>query len=124
MARMFRTKIQLFGAVALTALLALHAADARAAIWPSATRRAERELSSSDAAARQAAVAALSDLPRAAARRLLLRALDDVDAQVQSSALELLLRLETPHVTERVVPWLSGSDKRLRLSAALALAVA
>jgi HEAT repeat protein len=87
-------------------------------------RRAERDLGSSDATVRQAAVAALSELPRAAARRLLLRALDDVDAQVASSALELLLRLETPNVTERVVPWLSGSDKRLRLSAALALAVA
>ena len=124
MARMLRKKAPFLGPVVLGALLALSGADARAAIWPSATRRAERELSSSEAATRQAAVAALSDLPRAAARRLLLRALDDVDAQVQSSALELLLRLETPQVTERVVPWLSGSDKRLRLSAALALAVA
>lgn len=121
---MQRRKAPSFGLVALASLLALSVADARAAIWPSATRRAERELSSSDASARQAAVAGLSDLPRASARRLLLRALDDVDAQVQSSALELLLRLETPQVTERVVPWLSGSDKRLRLSAALALAVA
>ena len=69
-------------------------------------------------------MASLSELPRAAARRLLLRALDDSDAQVASSALELLLRLETPNVTERVVPWLSDTDKRLRLSAALALAVA
>ncbi len=124
MARMLRTKAQFFRGVVLTSLLALSSANARAAIWPSAVRRAERDLSQSDAAARLAAVAALSELPRAAARRLLLRALDDVDAQVQSSALELLLRLETPHVTESVVPWLSGSDKRLRLSAALALAVA
>jgi HEAT repeat protein len=96
---------------------------ARAAIWPSAVRRAEQDLSATDPSARLAAVAALAELPRAAARRLLLRALDDSDSQVQSSALELLLRLETPNVTERVVPWLSGSDKRLRLSAALALAV-
>jgi cellulose synthase operon protein C len=124
MARMPRKKAPFLGPVVLGALLALSGTDGRAAIWPSATRRAERELSSSDVAARQAAVAALSDLPRASARRLLLRALDDVDPQVQSSALELLLRLETPNVTERVVPWLSGSDKRLRLSAALALAVA
>ena len=69
-------------------------------------------------------MARLAELPRVAARRLLLKALDDVDGQVASSALELLLRLETPNITERVVPWLSGSDKRLRLSAALALAVA
>ncbi|MES1183837.1 MAG: HEAT repeat domain-containing protein [Myxococcales bacterium] len=120
---MLRRKSPFLGFV-LGALLALSGSDARAAIWPSATRRAERELASSDVAARQAAVASLSELPRAAARRLLLRALDDTDAQVASSALELLLRLETPNVTERVVPWLSGSDKRLRLSAALALAVA
>ena len=121
---MFRTKAPFLGSVVLAALFGLATLDARAAIWPSATRRAERELSSSDVAARQVAVAALSELPRASARRLLLRALDDVDPQVASSALELLLRLETPNVTERVVPWLSGSDKRLRLSAALALAVA
>lgn len=73
---------------------------------------------------RLAAVARVAELPRAAARRLLLRALDDTDPQVQSAALELLLRLETPNVTDRVVPWLSGAEKRLRLSAALALAVA
>lgn len=96
----------------------------QAAIWPSAVRRAEQDLSATEPSARLAAVAALAELPRSAARRLLLRALDDTDSQVQSSALELLLRLETPRVTERVVPWLSGSDKRLRLSAALALAVA
>jgi cellulose synthase operon protein C len=124
MARMLRTKAPFLGGVVLATLCALLVADARAAIWPSATRRAERELSSSDVAVRQSAVASLSELPRASARRLLLRALDDVDPQVASSALELLLRLETPNVTERVVPWLSGSDKRLRLSAALALAVA
>lgn len=116
---MFRIHWLLLGAVLL-----LDTAPAPAAIWPSATRRAERELSSSEPAARQAAVATLADLPRASARRLLLRALEDTDSQVASSALELLLRLETPNVTERVVPWLSGSDKRLRLSAALALGVA
>jgi HEAT repeat protein len=94
------------------------------AIWPSAVARAEAELGASDPSARQAAVVRLADLPRASARRLLLRALDDADPQVASSALELLLRLETPNVTDRVVPWLSGSDKRLRLAAALSLAVA
>jgi HEAT repeat protein len=123
MARMRRARSLWFGS-ALLALGVLDSLTARGAIWPSATRRAERELTSSEAAARQAAVASLAELPRASARRLLLRALEDTDSQVQSSALELLLRLETPDVTERVVPWLSGSDKRLRLAAALALAVA
>src|SRR3982751_1064014 len=121
MARMLRTKAPFIGFIILAASCVLGATSPDPAIWPSATRRAERELSSSDVAARQAAVASLSELPRASARGLLLRALDDVDPQVASSALELLLRLETPNVTERVVPWLSGSDKRLRLSAALAL---
>jgi HEAT repeat protein len=124
MALMLRRQAQLLGCGLLFALSALSFGEARAAIWPSAVRRAERDLAAADATTRQAAVAALSELPRAAARRLLLRALDDLDPQVASSALELLLRLETPNVTERVVPWLSGSDKRLRLSAALALAVA
>jgi cellulose synthase operon protein C len=123
MARMRRARSLWFGS-ALLALAVLNSSTARGAIWPSATRRAERELGSSEAAARQAAVASLAELPRASARRLLLLALEDTDSQVQSSALELLLRLETPDVTERVVPWLSGPDKRLRLSAALALAVA
>lgn len=111
-------------AIGLCASGALESKPALAGIWPSAVRRAEQDLAATDASARLAAVSALAELPRAAARRLLLRALDDVDSQVQSAALELLLRLETPNVTERVVPWLSGSDKRLRLSAALALAVA
>lgn len=123
MPRMRRARSLWFGGV-LLALGVLGPVTARGAIWPSATRRAERELGSSEAAARQAAVATLAELPRASARRLLLRALEDTDSVVQSAALELLLRLETPDVTERVVPWLSGSDKRLRLSAALALAVA
>jgi HEAT repeat protein len=112
-----------FRRVLLGTVLLLQAAGASAAIWPSATRRAEHELQASEPAARLAAVASLAELPRTSARRLLLRALEDSDSQVQSSALELLLRLETPGVTERVVPWLSGSDKRLRLSAALALGV-
>ena len=121
---MFRKRPQrLGGALLFLAVCAWCGRDARAAIWPSAVTRAERELASSDVGARLAAVTALADLPRASARRLLLRALDDTDAQVQSAALELLLRLETPSVTARVLPWLSGSDKRLRLSAALALAV-
>jgi len=124
MARMLRRPAKLIGCGVVLALGALTIGQARAAIWPSSVRRAERDLSATDPSTRQAAVAALAELPRAAARRLLLRALDDVDAQVASASLELLLRLETPNVTERVVPWLSGSDKRLRLSAALALAVA
>ncbi len=115
-------KLAVAGGV-LVSLLAL-SGQGRAAIWPSAAARAEAELGSSDVGARLAAVAKLAELPRASARRLLLRALDDTEPQVASSALELLLRLETPNVTERVVPWLSGSDKRLRLSAALSLAVA
>src|SRR5260221_4432486 len=98
MPRMLRTKAELVGCGVLAAFLTWSSGDARAAIWPSAMRRAERELASSDAGTRAAAVVALSQLPRAAARRLLLRALDDVDAQVASSALELLLRLQTPNV--------------------------
>jgi HEAT repeat protein len=121
---MLRTKAQRFGCSVLLAASLGGSAPARAAIWPSAVARAERDLGASDASVRLAAVDAVSELPRAAARRLLLRALDDADPQVASSALELLLRLETPNVTERVVPWLSGVEKRLRLSAALALAVA
>ena len=56
------------------------AGRAQAAIWPSAVRRAEQDLSASDAGARLTAVAGLAELPRAAARRLLLRALDDSDS--------------------------------------------
>lgn len=121
---MLRTKARRFGAWLVIALPLGASAPAAGAIWPSAVARAEREFASSEASARLAAVSGLAELPRAPARRLLLRALDDTDSQVQSAALELLLRLETPRVTERVVPWLSGSDKRLRLSAALALGVA
>ncbi len=104
--------------------LALGSQSAVAAIWPSAARRLEAGLTSGDASVRLSAVTRLGELPRATARRLLSRALDDVDSGVASAALELSLRLETPQVTERVVHWLSGPDKKLRLSAALALAQA
>jgi len=121
---MLRTHAQRLGCSVSLALVLLSGAGARAAIWPSAVARAERDLAASEVTVRLAAVEAATELPRAAARRVLLRALDDADPQVASSALELLLRLETRNVTERVVPWLSGPEKRLRLSAALALAVA
>jgi HEAT repeat protein len=121
---MLRTKAQSFGCSVSLSILLLSGASSQAAIWPSAVARTERDLAASEVTVRLSAVAAATELPRAAARRLLLRALDDADPQVASSALELLLRLETQNVTERVVPWLSGPEKRLRLSAALALAVA
>src|SRR5262245_14773522 len=118
---MVRKKARWLGPPVLLTVSLLMARVGDAAIWPSAVARAERELASSEGPVRLAAAAKLAELPRAAARRLLRRALDATEPPVQSAALELLLRLETPGVTERVVPWLSGSEKRLRLSAALAL---
>ncbi len=103
---------------ALTACLLLSASSAGAFVWPNAAERVEKELGSSDVGARRKAAQRLGQLPESVARRLVLVALEDPDAEVRLSASGVALELHVAAAGERVVSWLSDPDRRVRLAAA------
>jgi len=106
---------------ALIVLLLAGAAPARAALWPSAVLRIERDLHSQDVEARRRAAQSLRDLPNSSGARLASAALDDADVGVRLTALDACLSFGLPGLGERLVPWLSDGERRLRLAAAVAL---
>lgn len=94
---------------------------ASAALWPSTALRVERELRSSDLEVRRRAAQSLRDLPPSSGARLCRAALDDADVPVRLSALDACLAFGVPGLGDRLVPWLSDAERRLRLAAAEAL---
>ncbi len=64
---------------ALVVLLLASVVPAKAALWPSAVLRVERDLHSSDVELRRRAAQSLRDLPKASGARLASAALDDAD---------------------------------------------
>ena len=106
---------------ALIVLLLTGAVPGRAALWPSAVLRVERELHSPDVEARRRAAQSLRDLPKSSGARLASAALDDADVGVRLTALDACLSFGLPALGERLVPWLSDGERRLRLAAAVAL---
>jgi HEAT repeat protein len=102
-------------------LLLLPAGASSASIWPSAERRAERELSDPDVRVRRRAARALGELPRSAGRRLALAALGDTDAEVRVAAVENAVALGAPELGARLSSWLTDPETRIRLAAAEAL---
>src|SRR5262245_31779536 len=96
-------------------------AASHASVWPSAAERLEKELKAPDVDQRRQAAGRLLTLPEATARRLAGVALDDPDVEVRLSAAQAAVALDLPNLGERVVPWLSDGERRLRLSAAEAL---
>jgi len=107
--------------LALIVLLLVSGAPANAALWPSAALRIERDLHSQDVDVRRRAALALRDLPKASGARLASAALDDSDVSVRLTALDACLSFNLPALGDRLVPWLSDSERRLRLAAAVAL---
>jgi cellulose synthase operon protein C len=107
----------------LALALCLLTDGARAFVWPNAVERIEKQLHSSDPAARREAAAQLGELPVAVARRLIPAALDDPEDEVRLAAAEAAVALRLPGVSERVIPWLSATDRRMRLAAAELLAL-
>ena len=107
--------------LALIVLLLGSGAPANAALWPSAALRIERDLHSQDVDVRRRAALALRDLPKASGARLASAALDDSDVSVRLTALDACLSFNLPALGDRLVPWLSDSERRLRLAAAVAL---
>ena len=105
----------------LIALLVAASAPAKAALWPSAVVRVERELHSPDMELRRRAAQSLRDLPKASGARLAGVALDDSDVNVRLTALDACLSFDVPALGDRLVPWLSDGERRLRLAAAEAL---
>jgi HEAT repeat protein len=94
---------------------------AKAALWPSTVLRIERDLHSQDVDVRRRAALALRDLPKGSGARLASAALDDSDLSVKLSALDACLSFDLPALGDRLVPWLSDGERRLRLAAAVAL---
>lgn len=92
---------------------------ARAFVWPNTAERIERDLDShADTGARRRAAARLTELPRAVARRLTKKALEDPDMEVRLSAVEAALQLGVRDAGPLVVGWLNDPERRLRLAAA------
>jgi len=107
--------------LALIVLLLTSAVPARAALWPSAVQRIERDLHSQDLDVRRRAAQSLRDLPKGSGARLASAALDDADLDVRLTALDACLSFGLPALGERLIPWLSDGERRLRLAAAVAL---
>lgn len=96
---------------------------ARELIWPTAIAAIEQRLASEDAGARRAAAESLIELPRAVTRRLLPPLFADPDPEVRLAVAEAALRVRLRDAGERVVPWLSHGDARVRQAAADVLSV-
>jgi HEAT repeat protein len=94
----------------------------RASIWPTAERRAARELADPDVLVRRHAARTLGELPPSAGRRLALTALSDLDAEVRIAAVRAAVELGAESVGARLTSWLTDPDTRVRLAAAEALA--
>jgi len=106
---------------ALIVLLVTSTVPARAALWPSSVLRVERDLRSPDVDVRRSASQSLRDLPKSSGTRLASSALDDSDIGVRLTALDACLSFGLPGLGDRLVPWLSDGERRLRLAAAEAL---
>ncbi|HEY0467981.1 MAG TPA: HEAT repeat domain-containing protein, partial [Polyangiaceae bacterium] len=106
---------------ALIVLFLATAVPANAALWPSAVQRVERDLHSQDVDVRRRAAQSLRDLPKGSGARLASAALDDSDVGVRLTALDACLGFGLPALGERLIPWLSDGERRLRLAAAEAL---
>jgi HEAT repeat protein len=93
----------------------LVAPSARAFLWPNAVERIAAALTQGDVEARRQAARRLTELPRAVAERLTLRALEDTDVEVRVSAAHAALGLGVEGASQSVTRWLTDSDRRLRL---------
>ncbi|HYP98719.1 MAG TPA: HEAT repeat domain-containing protein [Polyangiaceae bacterium] len=107
--------------LALIVLLLGLPVPATAAVWPSAVQRVERDLHSQDVDLRRRAAQSLRELPKGSGARLASAALDDSDVSVRLTALDACLGFGLPALGDRLIPWLSDGERRLRLAAAEAL---
>jgi HEAT repeat protein len=85
--------------------------------WPDVAERIDRELASPDAGIRKAAADRLRSLAPGVAAPLVLRALDDADADVRIAASRAALVGRIVAATDVVLPWLGERDARLRIAA-------
>jgi cellulose synthase operon protein C len=119
-----RPRPRVLFALALSCSLGGESITAEASIWPSAAERTAKQLGDRSVAVRRGAVQKLGALPRASARRLVLRALDDSDMDVRLAAAKVAAELRVTEARDRVVAWLGDPERRIRLAAAQVLAVA
>ena len=114
MQRSLRLFVAAFGWLAV-------AAPAGASIWPGAAVTVERDLTSDEVTVRQRAALRIGGLPRATLARVALKALKDPDVEVRVTAAQAALEANLPGLSERLLPWLTDSEPRLRLLAAESL---
>jgi HEAT repeat protein len=107
--------------LALIAFLFTASLPVQAALWPSAVWRVERDLHGPDVELRRRAAQSLRDLPPTSGARLASAALDDADVDVRLAALDACLSLGVAGLGDRLVPWLTDGERRLRLAAAEAI---
>ena len=102
---------------ALLAAFLCVAATSEAFIWPNVPDEIAQGLGADDVAERRAAAGRLQELPSAVAAPLVLRALDDTDAEVRLTAASAAAELRIDGAGDRVVDWLGEGDSRLRRTA-------
>jgi HEAT repeat protein len=103
--------------VLVTLALAFAASTANALVWPDVPQRIDRQLHSPDVATRRLGAGDLSKLGIDQAAPLLDLALGDADPEVRLSAAEAAIHLRWAPATEKVLPWLTDRDTRLKVRA-------
>ncbi len=92
--------------------------EGRALVWPSVVLEVAEDLQSDELVTRRDATRRLSSLPRAAARRLLPKALLDVDPMVRVSAAHAAIRFDYEAAGDVVLDWLGDKEPAVRRVAA------
>jgi HEAT repeat protein len=88
---------------------------AHALVWPDVPERIERDLASSDPAARRAAALGIRKLGPLRAPPLLIKALGDPDTEVRLAAADAAVQLHFMPATDIVLPWLGDHEPRVRM---------
>jgi HEAT repeat protein len=101
----------------LSLSVALHAAPARALVWPDVAERIERDLQATDAVTRRTAAHQLGQLGASRGGPLAVQALGDPDDEVKLAAADAAIRLRADRATDVVAAWLNAQDPRLRRKA-------
>ena len=107
---------------ALLVSIELFAPAASALIWPSTVSGIERDLQADDVGLRRRTAEKLGELPRPVLKRVAWRALDDADVEVRLLAARAARSASLENLGERLIPWLTDADVRVRIAAAESLA--
>jgi HEAT repeat protein len=102
---------------ALAAFVVSLTAPASAFVWPNVPEQVARALSSGEVSERRLAAARIGELPAEIGLQLARQAMGDPDVEVRLRAAQAAITLRMPKAGDQVIPWLSESDPRVRLTA-------